>query len=258
VRRLVDGQVVVVTGASRGIGREVARRLASVDATVVGVARDPDALDELATRCRGHFHGIAGDLRDLAWAEDASRRILAEYGAPALLVANAGQSIHRFLAEYEDRFHDVQRTAGVNYLGAVAFALPILAAMRARGSGQLIYISTTGVDVPTPGWSAYTASKAAHEAWLRSVAPELRTDGIATTSIHLPRVRTAMSAPTAGRYPVRELSVAQAADIVCRAIECRPRFVIPWWARLAAVPAGGAPGVVQRVWELVLRAGLRP
>ena len=283
VGQVVGGRVVVVTGASRGIGREVALRLVQAGATVVAIARTGDVLADVAAQARalggrvhiatqsgdaladvaaqehaGRIETIPGDLRDLDWAEETGRRIVREWGTPALLVSNAGHSIHRTLAESVERFHDVRRTAGVNYLGAVGLALPILQAMMADGRGHLVHVSTTNVDVPMPGWAAYTASKAAYEAWLRSVSAELRAGGVATTSIHLPRVASAMSRPTARRYPVPELSVAQAADVVCRAIVTRPRFVVPWWARAGAALDAACPGVVQRAWEVVLRAGVRP
>lgn len=258
VRSAVGGRLAVVTGASSGIGREVSRRLVSVGATVVGVARTAGALDELSDWSMGRFHPLAGDLRDLAWAGEAASQIVAQYGAPALLVSNAGHSIHRMLGEYTSRFHDIQRTAGVNYLGAVAFSLPLLAAMMQRGSGHLVYVSTTSVDAQAPGWSAYTASKGAYELWLRGVAPELWVAGVKTTSIHLPRVRSAMSAPTAGRYPLPELGIGQAADIICSAIVEKPRFVIPWWAKATAVIQAGGPTAFQRLWELALRAGVKP
>jgi len=258
VRSAVGGKLAVVTGASSGIGREMARRLVGVGAVVVGIARTAEALDELSAGSAGRFHPLAGDLRDVSWAGEAGNQIVAQYGAPALLISNAGHSIHRMLGEYTSRFHDIQRTDGVNYLGAVALSLPILSAMMRRGSGHLVYVSTTSVDMPVPGWSAYTASKGAYESWLRAVAPELRVAGVKATSVHLPRVRSAMSAPTAGRYPQPELSISQAADVVCRAIVGQPRFVIPWWARATAVIDAGSPAVFQRFWELALRAGVKP
>ena len=258
VRRVVNGRLVVVTGISRGIGREVARRLVSVGATVIGIARTPTSLDDLTAPQRGAFHMLAGDLRDTDWATSAGQCIVTDFGPPALVVSNAGHSIHRHLEEYTERFHDVARTTGVNYLGAVALALPLLAAMRDAGAGHLLSVTTTSVDVPTPGWSVYSASKAAYETWLRTVAPELRANGVATTSVHLPRVTTAMSAPTAGRYPMPELTVAQAADVICRAIVRRPHHVVPWWARVGAAVSGAWPDGVQRAWEIALRAGVQP
>lgn len=261
MRRLVGGRLVVITGASRGIGYELARRLTAVGAEVVGIARGADELarvgEEVAAR-GGVFHALAGDLRDTDWAGQAGRRILRDFGTPYLLVSNAGHSIHRSLADYTDRFHDVARTAGVNYLGAVALALPLLESMMQRGEGHLISVSTTSVDIPLPAWSAYTASKAGFEMWLTTVGPELRAAGVAVTSVHMARVSTAMSAPTAGRYRVREMTATQASDILCRAIVTREPLIAPLWARGAAVVSAAFPVAVQRLWQVGWQAGLRP
>jgi len=260
VRREVSGRLVVVTGASRGIGREVSRRLVSVGATVIGIARDADALREVSERAldAGLFVPLPGDLRDVEWAEQAGHEILDRWGTPEIVVSNAGHSIHRYLDEYSGRFHDVARTAGVNYLGAVALSLPLLQAMCDAGHGHFVLVSSTSVDLPMPGWSVYGASKQAMETWLAAVAPELAARGVATTSVHLPRVATAMSRPTAGRYPVPELSVGEAAGIICRILVSRPRFVVPWWARLGAGVQAVVPGAVQAFWQGVLRMGVRP
>ena len=261
VRRVVDGQVVVVSGASRGIGRELARRLAGVGAQVVGIARASEDLAATAAEITGRggwFQPLAGDLRDLDWAQQAGRQIVDEYGAPAVLVSNAGHSIHRRLADYTGRFHDVTRTIGVNYLGAVGLALPVVRAMMDQGRGHLVSVSTISMDLPMPNWSVYTASKGAYDQWLKCISPELKVAGVAATSIHFPRVSTAMSAPTAGRYPFPELTVGQAADVVCRCIVTRPRVAMPWWSRLTAAVSSAWPESIQRVWEIALRAGARP
>ncbi|MFT3888276.1 MAG: SDR family NAD(P)-dependent oxidoreductase [Arachnia sp.] len=251
VRPMVVGRTVVVTGASRGIGRCVAERLAAAGATVVAVARDETALRSLPDGVLP----LPLDLRDTAAATAAAEAVVREVGAPSIVVSNAGHSIHRPLAAYTERFHDVARLAGVNLLGPVAFLLPLLREMTRAGAGHVVSVSTTSVDVPLPGWSAYTATKAGFDAWLASVAPELRAGGVRATSLHLPRVRTAMSAPTAGRYPVPELTVDQAADVVCRAVARRPRLVRPWWAAVAGAAVGLAPGVADAVLARGVAAG---
>ncbi|MDR2565313.1 MAG: SDR family NAD(P)-dependent oxidoreductase [Bifidobacteriaceae bacterium] len=261
VQPWVVGRTVVVTGASRGIGREVAKRLAALGSHVIGVARSAEPLAELAAAAARHGRRLEPrtvDLREANAANALAEEIIEFFGPPQLVVSCAGHSIHRYLPEYAARFHDVDRLARINFLGPVALLLPFADQMARRGSGHIVDVSTAQVDVPTPGWSAYTASKAAFQAWLASAAPELRAAGVAVTSVHLPRVATAMSAPTAGRYSVPELTVAQAADAVCRAIARRPRLSRPWWAAAAAVAAHVAPRTADALWTAALKAGLRP
>ncbi len=256
VRSRVSGELVVITGASRGIGERLALRLAGCGAKVVLIARGAEDLRHLADRiaARGGWAVTYPlDLRDTDAARSAGERIVASHGPPAIIVSNAGHSIFRLLEDYTDRFHDVQRLFGVNALGPIAFLLPMLASMRARG-GHLISVSAVSVDVPSPGWSSYGASKSAFEAWLRGIAPEIAADGIATTSVHLPLVRTAMSEPTAAYRNAPALSADEAAGILCRAIATRPRLISPWWARLGGVLSTAAPGLHDRLAAPAVRS----
>ncbi|MDR1117910.1 MAG: SDR family NAD(P)-dependent oxidoreductase [Bifidobacteriaceae bacterium] len=248
----VRGRLVVVTGASRGVGRELAVRLAATGAQVVGLARTEEplaALRERAARAGRRFDYLVCDLRETDAAAAAAGDVLERWGVPAIHVAAAGHSIHRRLDQYVDRFHDVLRTAGANYLGPAAFAAPLAHAMARAGEGHVIGVSTTSVDLPGPAWSAYEASKAAFDVWLGALAPELARSGVAVTSVHLPRVATAMSAPTAGRYPVPELTCAQAASLLGRAIVERPRLIAPWWARLGGAVWRLQPALPDAAWS---------
>ncbi len=88
--------------------------------------------------------------------------------------------------------------------------------MRERGSGHIINISTIGLQMNTPRFSAYVASKAALDAFSRSIAPEIIDDGVHVTTVYMPLVRTPMIAPTKiyDRFPT--LSPEEAADMICR------------------------------------------
>lgn len=256
LREAVAGKLIVITGASRGIGAATAGRLALADARVVLLARTETDLDRLVSRIRargGAAERLVVDLRDTDAAAQAGARILAEFGVPDVVISNAGHSIHRWMLDYADRFHDVTRTAGVNYLGPVALLLSLLPAMAAQGSGHLVSVSSTSVSIPAPGWSVYGASKSAFEAWLRSVAPELALDGVTTTSLRLPLVHTSMSAATPAYRRMPGLTVRGAARLVCRAVVDRPRLISPWWVRLAGVVMDAAPTLADRALTVYAR-----
>ncbi|WP_051133011.1 SDR family NAD(P)-dependent oxidoreductase [Nocardia paucivorans] len=233
LRSAVAGKVVVVTGASHGIGRASARKLAAAGAVVPLVARSRSELEQLAadiTADGGTAHPYPTDLTDMDAVDRLGRTLLVEYGHIDTVISNAGKSIRRPIAESYDRFHDFTRTIDVNYLGPVRLLLTLLPHMRARHRGHIVNISTWGVLMPpSPRWSAYFASKAAFDVWFRSVATEIAGDGVATTSVYMPLVRTRMSAPTDfGRLPA--LSVDEASDLVTHAVTAKPRDIAPWWA----------------------------
>lgn len=254
VAERVGGRTVVVTGGSRGIGAATAIRLAGAGAHVVLLARDAGAMKQVAGRIEraaprtgGSASCLVVDLRDPDAAAAAGDRIVTDQGAPVVVVSNAGHSIHRYVADYTDRFHDVVRTAGVNYLGPVALLLRLLPAMSAAREGHVIAVSTTSVSMPFPGWSAYGASKTAFDAWLAAAAPELALDGIATTTLRLPLVHTAMSAATPAYQRVPGLFPEDVAALVCHAVVDRPRLVEPWWSRAIGLARDVAPGAGDRL-----------
>ncbi|WP_245718475.1 SDR family NAD(P)-dependent oxidoreductase [Nocardia miyunensis] len=233
LRAAVGGKVVLVTGASHGIGKASARKLAAAGAVVPLVARSRTELERLAadiTAAGGTAHAYASDLTDMAAVERLGRTLLAEYGHVDVVISNAGKSIRRPIAESYDRFHDFTRTIDTNYLGPVRLLLTLLPDMCARRQGHIVNVSTCGVLMPpSPRWSAYGASKAAFDVWLRSVAAEIAGDDVTTTSVYLPLVHTRMSAPTDFRR-IPGLTVEEAADLIAYAITAKPRDVAPWWA----------------------------
>jgi NAD(P)-dependent dehydrogenase (short-subunit alcohol dehydrogenase family) len=233
LRDVVTGKTVLVTGASFGIGEATAQKLAAAGATVLLAARSADKLDELSetiTVCGGHAVSYPADLSDEATVTALATRILDERGAPDIVVNNAGKSIRRSLHHQYERPHDFDRTIGINYLGPIRLLLGLLPAMRERGTGHVVNVSSVGVRVPPgPRWGAYQASKGAFDMWLRSVAPELHADGVDVTSIYMALIHTRMTAPTESLRNVPGLYPDQAADIIAKAIIERPRTIAPWW-----------------------------
>jgi short-subunit dehydrogenase len=142
-----------------------------------------------------------------------------------ILINNAGRSIRRSIALSYDRFHDFERTMQLNYFGAVKLILKLLPVMRERRSGQIINISSIGVQTNTPRFSAYVASKAALDAFSRCVASEVVDEGVAITTIHMPLVRTPMIKPTKmyNRFPT--ITPERAAEMICEAIIHRPKRI---------------------------------
>jgi NAD(P)-dependent dehydrogenase (short-subunit alcohol dehydrogenase family) len=228
LEKAVRGRVVLVTGASSGIGKAAAMKIADAGATVLLVARTPEKLEETRDQIEAgggiaHIHRC--DLSDFDDIERMAEEVLAEHGHVDILVNNAGRSIRRSVALSYDRPHDFERTIQLNYLGAVRLILKLLPVMRERKMGQIINVSSIGVQTNMPRFSAYVASKSALDAFSRSIASEIIDDGVNVTTIHMPLVRTPMIAPTKmyDRFPT--ITPDEAADMICEAIIHKPKRI---------------------------------
>lgn len=231
--RRVSGKVVLVTGASFGIGHALAQRLGKSGATVLLAARSATELQALREQILaqgGEAYGYPLDLRDPEEVDAVAQDILARHQRVDIVVHNAGKSIRRSIYRSLDRAHDFERTMGVNYLGPVRLQLALLPSMIARGEGQIVNVSSVGVRLPAAAyWGAYTASKSAFDLWIRCAAPELRHRGITCTRVYFGLVHTAMSAPTKAYASMPGLTADQAACVLARALIEKPASVAPWW-----------------------------
>jgi NAD(P)-dependent dehydrogenase (short-subunit alcohol dehydrogenase family) len=256
LRRTVSGKTVLVTGASYGIGEATARSLAAAGATVLVVARSEERLCDLAASINaGGCRAVAypTDLTDEFAVSTLTKQITEDHGPLDIVVSNAGKSLRRSLHDQYDRPHDFQRTIDINYLGPVRLLLGLLPAMRSNGSGHIVNVSSVAVRVaPGPQWGAYLASKGAFDRWLRSVAPELHTDGVDVTTVYFALVRTRMIAPTPLLGSLPGLSPDEAADAIAKAVIERPRTIEPPWvlpAELASVLLAGPADYAARLWH---------
>jgi short-subunit dehydrogenase len=246
----VSGRAVVITGASSGIGEALANRLGDAGAKVLLVARSADKLEEMknAIEARGGMAFVySGDLSN---AEDTQRLIatvLAEHGQVDILVNNAGISIRRSVQKSYDRVHDFERTLALNFLGAVRLIMGFLPGMRAQKQGQILNVSTIGVQVNVPRYGAYIASKAALDAFSRVLAVEALRDGVKVTTIYMPLVKTPMMASTTiyDAFPMR--SAEQAADLIIDGIIRQPKRVATPVGNLFEFAYGVAPNAIDRV-----------
>ena len=229
----VRGRKVMVTGASSGIGKSAAMKIADAGGTVLLVARTPEKLEATKDQIEAGG-GIAYihrcDLSDMDDIERMADEVLAQHGHVEILVNNAGRSIRRSIALSYDRPHDFERTMQLNYHGAVRLILKLLPGMRARRSGQIVNVSSIGVQTNMPRFSAYVASKSALDAFSRCIASEIVDDGVAITTINMPLVRTPMIAPTKmyDRFPT--ITPEEAGGMITEAIIHKPKRI--------ATPAG--------------------
>ena len=256
LRGQVVGKVVLVTGASSGIGKALARKLAEAGAVVVTIARDKEQLDEVVAEFAAAgliLHAYVGDLADMADAEAVTARVLATHGAVDILVNNAGRSIRRAIENSYDRFHDFERTMQLNYFGALRVSMSVLPQMSAQKRGHIINISSIGVLTNAPRFSAYVASKSALDAWTRCAASEFADRGVHFTTINMPLVKTPMIAPTKLYDHVPTLTPEEAADLICDAIVHKPVRV----ATRLGITGQVLHAVVPRVAQIIMNTTFR-
>ena len=224
----VRGRIVMVTGASSGIGRAAAMKIADAGGSVLLVARTPEKLEATREQIEaggGTAHIHRADLSDPEDIDRMAEEVLEQHGHVDVLVNNAGRSIRRSIALSYDRPHDFERTVQLNYLGSVRLILKLLPVMRERKSGHIINVSSIGVQTNPPRFSAYVASKSALDAFSRSIASEIIDDNVHITTINMPLVRTPMIGPTKiyDRFPT--LTPEQAAELICDAIIHKPKRI---------------------------------
>jgi short-subunit dehydrogenase len=228
LRGAIEGKVVVITGASSGIGKELATKVGEAGGIAVLVARSEDKLEEIKAEIEGAGGTAAVHPANLSELEDVDRvvaEILAEHGRVDILVNNAGRSIRRSIGNSYDRFHDFQRTMQLNYFGALKLILGLLPGMRERKTGHIINVSSIGAQTNTPRFSAYVASKSALDAFSRSIASEIVEDGVNITTVYMPLVATPMIAPTGIYDAFPTASPDEAADMITRAMIYRPKKI---------------------------------
>jgi len=185
--------VVLITGASSGIGRALALTLAERGASVIGLARRRTLLDQVAGELSRRSPGSATQICDVG-DTDSYREALAgiedERGGIDVLVNNAG--IDLMLQASEGELDTVRRVFDVNFFGTVAGTLAVLPGMVQRQSGIVVNVSSDSARAPEPGQGAYAASKAAISAFSESVAHEVGPSGVHVHLLYPGWVPTAM------------------------------------------------------------------
>ena len=224
----VNGKTVLITGASSGIGRAAALKIARAGGIPLLVARSADKLQETQREIEdigGTAFSYTADVSEPDSVDALVEKVLADHATVDILVNNAGRSIRRSVALSYDRFHDYERTIKLNYLGTIKVIMGFLPHMRERRSGHVVNVSSIGVQTNPPRFSAYVASKSALDAWTRVVGSESISDDVHFTTIHMPLVRTAMIAPTKMYDSFPTISPDEAADMICEAIRAKPKHM---------------------------------
>lgn len=177
--------VVVVTGAARGIGRATALTLARRGLTLALVGRSLESLAAVAAEVAslgGTARLYAGDVAVEGDVARIAEALLAELGAPRVVVHNAG-IVHRGAKVHETTVESFDRVVAVNLRGPYLLTRALLPAMLAAGRGRMVYISSISATLGSPGAASYAASKWGLVGLMKSVAEELRGTGLTAVAV---------------------------------------------------------------------------
>jgi len=254
-----QNQVVLITGASQGIGRCLAIDLARRGATVIGCGRSRERLRETLDEIRGASPSstvIACDVGDRAQVRAMIERTLADFGRIDVLINNAGIGMRKPLVETPlDVIEEIMRT---NYLGMVYCTHEVLPAMIARRSGHIVNISSGAGMIGTLNMAAYCASKFAMNGFSESLYHELRPLGIHVSVVCPGPVATEFNrlfADLPPKSPPSLVSTPEAiSQAVIRAIERRSiEVVVPRWLAVMCWVKRVAPNLFRAAAQRIFR-----
>ncbi len=178
-------KVVIVTGASSGIGYEAARAFAERGATVIGVARREDRLQRLVEECKEHSPAssyLTGDLGERDFAERVIEETVSVHGRLDILVNNAAISKHKHI--YHLSADEAEHVMRVNFLSVVWTTLAALPPMLLQGEGSIVNVSSFAAKVTPPREAVYAASKAAMNSFSEGLWTDLLGSNIHVALVH--------------------------------------------------------------------------
>jgi short-subunit dehydrogenase len=248
-----EGRAALVTGASSGLGRLLALRMARAGARVALVARRAEALEAVAAEIRdagGEALVLPCDVGDRAQVLVASGRVLERFGAVDVLVNNAGYGRHRLFLDWD--VEDMERMMRVNFLGTVYWTKALLPQMVARGTGWIVFMASVAGRIGVPDESVYAASKFAMVGLAEALSLEVEDAGVHVLTVCPGAIRTdffdaemrARMPPVARRSMIDPEPVV---DAIMRALaKGRREITIPRAIAVAYAVRALAPGFLRR------------
>jgi short-subunit dehydrogenase len=255
------GKTVLITGASEGIGRATSLAFTARGATVFGAARSQSRLDALVGEAPGpgKVVPIVADVADGPSMEAMTARVRAACGAPDVVIANAGIGLDALFQNLTD--DDLRRVFEVNVIGVVRTVRPFVEAMKARGTGRILFISSIVGKRGTPHYSAYSASKFALHGMADSLRVELFGSGV-TVGVVCPSSTTTEFSTRMARRGVsqrrfritRHSAESVAAGILSMAASRKKEKILSLEGKLMSIVDAVAPGIIDRILAKALTA----
>lgn len=216
------GKVAVITGASSGIGKQIALDFARRGAAVLIVARRAALLEQVAAACRAagaEAEALTGDLAERAFAEATVTRAVERFGRLDILINNAGIPKHKQFFDVTPE--DIDYTMRTNFLAAAYMTVAALKPMLRQGEGYVVNISSGAGKIPPPRETVYAASKFALTGFTEGLWLDLAGSNIHPAVIHVGPIDTEIWDKAAAEAPVRYTGKKYPPSIVSDAVfEC--------------------------------------
>jgi short-subunit dehydrogenase len=249
----IRDKVVLITGASKGIGAACAAAFANRGAILAVAARSKDELERVAGR---DGLALAGDLTDPEFRVRAVDDTIAQFGRIDVLVNNAGVGL--YAPSWSAPVEEARAMFELNVMTAVAMTQLVIPAMRARRSGSIVNVSSIGGTIPLPWMSLYSATKFALTGWTDGLRMELSGDGIHVMNVSPGYVKTDFHDHAMGGSPPEGLrrtkkfgaTAEQVAEAIVSGVEREARSVVTpgigrWFSALYRI----APRIVE--WQMM-------
>lgn len=248
---IFKGNVVVLVGASRGIGKQLARQMAAQGAHLVLAARSENQLNQVAEDCKSRGASVKAVITDVTSKQSCReliREAVQEFGKIDTLLYNAGSGKTGYFSTCSNIDH-ISDEIDLNYYGLVYclhYALPYLRQEKGRVAG----VCSMGGIIGLPGTAGYNASKHAMRGFLNTLRVEMLGTGVTVTTVYLSAVRTEAYLNEVGEKAAKipASTLEQAAATIIRAAVKRKREVIPSMeARLLFISHRLLPGLTEQI-----------
>ncbi len=235
-----EGKVLLITGAGRGMGTDIAKAALAVGYKVVATGRNTHKVTEAIGESEDLLV-VRLDITDPDDAESAVKAAVEHFGSVDVLINNAGNFYAGFFEEITPENFRAQ--IETNFFGPVNVTRAVLPQMRAQRSGLIVSISSTGGIVGNAFTSAYSASKFAIEGWMESLAPEVEPFGIRTMLVEPGFFRTELLTEDSTNYPVP--SIDDYAE--------KTRETVTAWKGMSGQQSGDPAKLANALLELVAK-----
>jgi len=246
-------KVVIITGASSGIGRATALAFARCDAKVVLASRNEEKLELLREKIRrqgGEALAVKTDIRSFSDTQRLAKETIAQWGRIDILIANAGQYIQDAPCEVDLQAHE--RSMALNFMGTLHAVKSVLPEMLRRGQGHIVVMNSLDAKKGIVGDGPYAAAKAALDGFGDVLRQELKGKGIRVTSIYPGRVETPMIQHVQVPWISPKMSPEKVARAIMKGVKRGKAVVVVPWAFFLLAPLNNMfPRLMDRVYRVL-------